>query len=539
MQNYKLLFIIPPFGPIENYLFKTPGQKKTVLTLPYGVLSIISYINKDTKHTIKILDCNKIILENLEDENIEQLINTAIKNEVLEMKPDFVGISALFNTSFSHLKIVKDIRAYLPNCFISVGGGLATNMYTEIFKEFPEIDAACYGEGELPIKKLIDSWSNVSDASMASSAWVTKASLGRGIKPQYDFVENLDDIPVIELEYIDYKKYNCRSYINKTDTDKIEISIHTSRGCPFNCVFCANSKLHGKRIRVMSKEKVLATIQYYKEKYGLTLLLIEDDHFLSSKTRALDILQYIADSNVDAEFPNGLSVYQIDDEVARMLSVAKVKLATLAIESGSDFVLKEIIDKPLTTKKIEDAVNHLKKYGVKIHVFVVIGIPGETDAHRKQSLDFLTKLGIDWAYIFIATPIVGSRLYDICKDNNYLVNDFGNHIVTKGNIKAPGIDPKKMEDYAYYMHVMVNCIENSNMKQGKYDIVEEYFLRVLNSYPNEAVAHFILFNVYKNKGLLTKQEYHKTKYLENYDSYIEKNKDKEEWKELIKKVFIK
>jgi radical SAM superfamily enzyme YgiQ (UPF0313 family) len=538
LESKRILFIIPPFGPIENYLFKTPGQKKTVLTLPYGVLSIISYINRNIKHDIRILDCNKIILENIENDNIENVINSKIKSEVLDMQPDFICISALFNTSFSHIKIVRDIKTYYKYCFIAVGGGLATNMYEKLLEDFPEIDAICYGEGELPFSKILES-KFIEDVSSLSPAWVTKSSLKRNQSPQYDFVENLDNIPPIQLEYLDYKKYNCRSYINKESVNKVEISIHTSRGCPFNCVFCANGKLHGKKVRTMSKEKVIETIKYYKEKYGLTLLLVEDDHFLYNKKRALDILQFIADNNINTEFPNGLSVYQIDDEVARMLNVAKVKLVTLAIESGSDYVLKEVIDKPLTTKKIIDAVANLKKYDIRIHAFLVIGIPGETDEHRKESLDFLVKLGIDWVYIFIATPIVGSRLYEICKKNNYIDDNFGNHIVTKGNITAPGIDPKKMEDYAYYMHVVINALENINMKQGKYDIVEEYFLRVLNSYPNEAVAHFVLFNVYKNKGNLYKCGLHFHKYLVNYNDYIDKYKNNKEWKKLIEEVFIR
>lgn len=534
-----ILFIIPPFGPIENYIPKTPGQKKTVLTIPYGILSIISYVNQKKLHNIRVFDCNKIILENLDRTDLEDFLSSAIKAEVLSFKPDIVGISALFNTSFSYVKFAEEIKSY-HKTYMVIGGGLATNMYGKLFDEYPAIDAVCYGEGEIPFARLLETDLSV-DASSLSPAWVTKESISKNIMPQYDFVQNLDDIPLIELDYIDYKKYNCRSYVVKDNTEeKVEISIHTSRGCPFNCVFCANSKLHGKQIRAMSVRRVIETIQHYKDRYGLTLLMVEDDHFLHNKRRALEVLQYIADNQISVEFPNGLSVYQIDENIASALKCADVGLVTLAIESGSDYVLKEVIDKPLNKAMITRAIHNLQQHDIKIHAFIVIGIPGELDEHREETIDLLLQLGVDWAYIFIATPIVGSRLYQICEDNGYLTDaGFDNHVVTKGNIKAPGIDPKKIEDYSYYMHVVINFLGNSNIKKGQYKRAEEYFLRVIASYPREAIAHFMLAKLYMLMDLPEKAKHHRGEYLKHYDEYIGRFQNDPLWMPLIREEFKK
>lgn len=527
----KIFFIIPPHGSFDSYKPKGSGQKKNFLTPPYGALSIISFINKRKKHNIKIFDCNKEIFEHLDSDDLETTIFDNLNRIIMEFKPDYIFISALFNTSFQHMKIVRLLKTNNPNSLIFIGGGLATNLHRELFEEFPEIDAICYGEGEIPVLKLLNTDTPIDKLHTISFAWVTKYSLFEGYIPQHDVVKNIDTIPLIDFSYIDLTKYNGRSYIDKDpNSKKIEVSIHTSRGCPFNCVFCANGKLHGKKVRMMSFEKVAETIKHYYDNYGLTILLVEDDHFLYDKERALKILEFIKDNNINVEFPNGIAVYKVDNDIAQALVAARVKLITLAIESGSDYVLKELIDKPLDTKKIKEVVDILKNYNIRIHVFVVIGIPGEFDSHRQETLKFIIDLKIDWAYIFIAIPIVGSRLYKICKDNNYLINNnFDKHIISYGNIKAPGVDPKEIEDYAYYMNTMINFIFNSNFLDGKYDVAEEYFLTVVRSYPEQAVAHYMLSLIYKEKDPEKSNTYY-TKYLQYYDTHLGKYKNSRFWK---------
>jgi len=536
----KILFIIPPNGPFDSFIPKGPGQKKYFLTPPYGVLSIISYINEDKNYDITIFDCNKTILENLNCSDLEKLTYDSLKETILSFNPNYICISALFNTSFSHMKMVKEIKHYYSDAPILIGGGLATNLYEELFNEFPEIDAICFGEGEIPVKELFNANVPVSEYHTVSPAWITKESLSTGNVPQHNMVNDINEIPIIDFSYIDLKKYNGRSYIEKNPLiEKIEVSIHTSRGCPFFCIFCSNAQLHGKKVRLMSLDKVIETIESYKKNYGLTILLVEDDHFLSNKKRALDILKYIKDNNITVEFPNGLAVYKIDDDIAQALSDAKVKLVTLAIESGSDYVLKNLMSKPLNTKQITKAVNILRKYDIRIHVFIVIGIPGEFDSHREESLNFIINLGIDWAYVFIAIPIAGSRLFKICKKNNYLIsNSYDNHTISHGSIKAPGVDPKEIEEYAYYMNIMINFIENINIKKGRYEVAEEYFQNVIRSYPEQAIAYYMLSIIYKNTNPIKYEEYYNN-YLKYYDKHIGIYKNSRFWKKLIEHTFMR
>ncbi len=135
-------------------------------------------------------------------------------------------------------------------------------------------------------------------------------------------------------------------------------------------------------------------------------------------------------------------MHAIDDKIGRLLKESGVTTVQLAVESCSDFVLKEIINKPHKVSQVRTAKNILQKNGILVHAYIVLGLPGEMDEHRNESLKIIKEIGFDWVYFFIAAPIVGSRLYKICVENNYLYEkNFKNHIVSKGSIKAPGVDP--------------------------------------------------------------------------------------------------
>jgi len=513
MLNNKILFIIPPYLPFDEYKPSKVGQKLPTLTPPYGVLSIISYINQNKEYNIEILDLNYEILNtpNLEVNKYQEYIINIVTIKLKSFDPKYICISALFNTSFPHMKyLCPIIKEILPENILIIGGGLATNLYEDLFTEISCIDILCYGEGELPFKKLLDDKEN-KQVHEISKSLITKKSLKLNIKPEYDFIYNLDDIPIINFTYINLKKYNGRSYVDK-DSNKIEVSIHTSRGCPYNCCYCSNYIVHGKKIRIMSNERFLETIKYYINNYKMNTLLIEDDHFLANKERALYLLEEIRKLNINIEFPNGIAVFKIDEEIAKALADTKIKLLPLAIESGSEYVLHKIINKPLKKEQIYKAVKLLKKYNIRLHAFIVIGFPNEYDKHRKETLDLLLDIGIDWAHIFIVVPIAGSRLYQQCKDNGYLLTtDYNKYTVSNCNIKAPGVKPEQIEEYAQYMNLIVNFLENTNYKNNRYDICLPYFQNVVNHYPSHAIAHYMLYKIYIKSKILNnieKAEYH-------------------------------
>jgi anaerobic magnesium-protoporphyrin IX monomethyl ester cyclase len=517
----KVLFIIPPYFNADDYLNKERAAVLPAFTIPYGILSLRAYLNANCTSPLdlQMLDLN-ITLQKLVDEQFDgdyiKVFSRAIQEKLAELNPQFVGISALFNSSNRYIQhVAKACKDYDPDVITLAGGGLPSAAYKLMLEGCPDLDAICKGEGELPLCELLDAedpWNILH----THKSWISRDELAANKIPQHTFLENLDDIPPFDYQGIDFDFYNNRSIDKQyAGKPKREMAIHTSRGCPFLCVFCSNPSLHGRKVRTMSIERVVADVKRMRDEFGMTVLLLEDDHFFNDKDRAKQILRELAALGVRVEFPNGVAVYAIDDEVGELFSKAGVTAVALAVESGSDHVLNNIIKKPLKKKLIRPAVEALRKHNVRSHVFIVIGLPGEQDEHREETLQMLIDSGFDWVHVFLAMPIFGSRLYDICVENGYIENvkseDF---ISTKSVIRAPGVDPVKLEAYAYDMQIRVNFVENYNMKIGRYDVPVDYLKNVITKYPEHAFGHYYLSKCYRATGQEALAEEHLVRFLD-------------------------
>jgi radical SAM superfamily enzyme YgiQ (UPF0313 family) len=517
----KVLFIIPPYFNADDYLNKRRAAVLPAFTIPYGILSLESYLSANCKSPVdlRMLDLN-ITLQQLVEDNFAGdymgVFRLEIETRLREFNPRFVGVSALFNSSNRYIQdIVKSCKDHDPAIVTLAGGGLPSAAYKLMLEGCPALDAICKGEGELPLRDLLDA-DDPLQVIRTHRSWIGRAELALNKMPEHTFIENLDDIPPLNYKGIDFDFYNNRSIDKQyAGRPKREMAIHTSRGCPFLCVFCSNPSLHGRKVRTMSIERVVSDVRRMKEEFGMTVLLLEDDHFFNDKDRAKQILRELAPLGIRVEFPNGVAVYAIDEDVAELFSKAGVSAVALAVESGSDHVLNNIIRKPLKKRLIRPAVEALRKFNIRSHVFIVIGLPGEQDEHRAETLQMLLDSGFDWVHVYLAMPIFGSRLYDICVENGYIENaqsqDF---VATKSVIRAPGVDPVKLEAYAYEMQIRVNFVENHNMKIGRYDVPMDYLKNVVTKYPDHAFGHYFLSKCYRETGKESLAEEHLGRFLD-------------------------
>lgn len=507
MANERILFIIPPYFNVDDYGADNRSSVMPPFTIPYGMLSLHAYLKTRcaAPPEVDILDLNLPMREAVTGGDTQDILarfDRLITDRVRDFQPTMVGISALFNISFRYIQdIARVVRAESPRALILAGGGLPSAAFRQVLDLCPDVDAICKGEGEIPLRDLADAGDKA--ALLASHpSWITRDGVAAGKIPAHTFVQDLDEIPMLDYGILDLDDYNARSIDKRyTGEKKREMAIHTSRGCPFQCVFCSNPSLHGRQVRAMSVERVAAEVRRMKELWGLTVLLIEDDHFFFDKTRAKAVLRALVEMKVRIEFPNGVAVYAIDEEVAELFSQAGVSTVALAVESGSDYVLNKIIKKPLKTGVVKEKVHMLRKHGVQSHVFIVLGLPGEMAEHRQQTLDLLLDVGFDWAHIFCAVPIFGSRLHDICVDKGYIQEtNFLDHVNTKSVIRAPGVDPEEIERTAYQMNLVANFVHNHNLAAGNYEVATKYFQNVVDKYPEHAFGHQALARAHAGAG---------------------------------------
>lgn len=494
-MSRKFLFIIPPHSDIGQYA-KTIRPANGVL--PYGVLSIITYVEAYSKEKVifNILDFNSSKYLYCTKDEMYDFITASIET----LKPEIIGISAVFNYLYKYVvNIAKSIKSIQRDIIVIAGGPCALAYYDKILLETPEIDAICCAEGEIPILDLINS-RNYIELLRTHPSWITANKIKENVEFKPTFVENLDEIPPINFDIIELNTYS--PYRTAFRPDKIEhelcLPIHTTRGCPFNCVFCVASSLHGKKVRTMSAQRVISDVKLMIEKYGMNVLAIEDDQLLIKKDRAKKILKGLSKFHIAIRAEDGLTSSYIDDEMAMLLKNSGMEVVSLAVESGSEYVLKRIIDKPIDLKDIMNAVISLRKYNITINSFLVIGFPEELEEHRLQTIEFIKQVGFDWNIVVCATPFRGSRLYDICAANGYIdKNNFNENMYHASIINTPDFTAEYITKRAYMMNLELNFVNNFRLKIKDFEMAKRRFGDLVNKFPNHAFAHYYLAQALK------------------------------------------
>jgi len=523
MHKRKFLFLIAPSISREVMFNSTNKANRIDLNPPYGPLSIIAYVKNYAKINVdfEILDLKLLAYDLLKNNKKEEDLVELVVLKIKEFAPDFIGISALFSLCYSHLYWLEEaILTSGSQAITLIGGALATGSYHDIFSNFQRIDMVSYGEGEVSISMLVGA-ENPMGCYRQNPSIVTRKSLAKGYKPQPQYLQHLDDIPPYDFSYIDLDKYSGVQYYDGKFEGK-SIEIISSRGCPFNCVFCSCHLMYGKKVRFHSAKRICQQIQRYVS-MGYKTIRFYDENFFFNEKHSKAILHYMAcldNPEISLEFPNGMMTAKIDEVMAQYLRKAGLKKANLAVESGSEYVLKKIIEKPVTKQQVIRAVNALRANDIEIILYLVTGFPGENCKHRQETIDFVKSLHVDWAQVLIATPFKGSRLYEICVKNNYLYNyDISKISMRECYIKTPEYSPKYIEYVAYKMNLQLNFVENSNIKCGEYNRALGWFIDIIGKFPYHAFAHYCASYCYESMKQLEKSKFH----LKQFNKIIAKD----------------
>lgn len=526
MKKTNVLFVVPPAVGIEELLKDTPTAKWVYPSVPMGVLSIASYTGAHTDVDFTILDLSVEISNFINSSHtlsLNEFITQRMSNLYSKRQPDIVGISAIFNSNGWYLHpISSQAKSLWSDVLVVAGGGLPTNMPEYVFKNAPCIDALNIGEGEKPFLELVLA-DNRKEYLSSAAGWMTSERID-SLSPA-QVISDLDGIPFLRYDLIDIKNYQGYHHQGTEGSKALSAPIMTSRGCPYRCNFCSSHTVHGRRIRHYSTDRILADIRRLKEDYHVRNILVEDDLFLGNKKQALRVLKSIAQEKMTIEFTNGLSINHIDEETADALEGAGVEIASLAVESGCERVLNEIIHKPYKKlSRVREAVKLLREREIYIRAFFVIGFPGETMEELMETVRFMKEVGFNWCAVMIATPIAGSELYEHCKKNGLLASDkeddfhFG-----KCNIKLSHSTPEEFEKLRYLINLEVNFVENYDFKNGRLELALNGFQDVINRVPDHAFAHYytsLCYNRMKKKELE----------MESLNKYFEIVSTSEEWK---------
>ncbi|PJE59822.1 MAG: hypothetical protein COU85_01620 [Candidatus Portnoybacteria bacterium CG10_big_fil_rev_8_21_14_0_10_44_7] len=358
---------------------------------------------------------------------IDAVINKYTNREIIEIlqkqSPQIIGLSFGTQNRLLAFALAREIKKTMPDIPIIAGGPHPTLTADDLLNNIPEIDMVVRGEGEYTFLELVRALKNKQGlANIQGLSFRDKNGQIRHNQPRVP-ITDLDKLPLPARNLLPIDRYQQKIPLS----DKICTSVLTSRGCPYNCVYCSTSQQWGHKIRHRSPENVVTEIQHLMRTYDLDGVGFFDDVFTMDKQRVIKICRLLLAKKIKIAWWCEARANTVDRELIGWMKKAGCVHIAMAIESGSDQILKNI-KKAITINQGIEAAKIIKQAGIKLKVFFMHGLPGETYADIKKTV-FLSrylknKIGVDETTQGLTIIYPGTQMEALAKQQGTLSRNF-------------------------------------------------------------------------------------------------------------------
>jgi radical SAM superfamily enzyme YgiQ (UPF0313 family) len=400
----KVVLIYPPF-------MKSPDRPVTQdRVIIHGLGLMISYA-REKGHDFTLID--------------NRMINDwdMFRGRLADSGAEIIGISALTVHYAAAKRCISIAREVLPKAKIIVGG-LHASVATQEVVAFQDIDHIIKGDGELTFVDVVD--------AIAAGRKPRRILYGR--KPE------LDRLPFVDRDIFEGNEHLMPPlWFGETPW----VSMITSRGCTFNCSFCAPTAriMFGRTVRRRSSANVIEELKLLRDRYAFRHIRFYDDNIIENPKWVTAFCELYRRNDFTATF--GLAgradlICRHANLIAQLASVGLCEL-NVGFESGSQRIL-DLLNKRTTVEQNIKSAQILKDHGVKVIAGIMLGMPGETNDEIRQTVELIDIIQPDWVDPSYFTPYPGTTIHEYCKkqglilmsDNESYLRDFGSSPKIKG-----------------------------------------------------------------------------------------------------------
>jgi len=388
-------------------------------------------------------------------------------------KPQMAGLTAVTMTFDNAMGVIKDIKGIDPEIMTVMGGPHISFCARETLGDYPELDVAVIGEGERTVVELCRTANNGLDLENVSGI-----AYRRGTDIYFtalrEPIENLDELPLPDRGLLPLGRYRALN---------MPISMTTSRGCPFKCIFCVGRKMVGARVRYRSPEKVVDELQYLNT-LNFHQINIADDLFTANKNHCLGVCNEIINRELKLSWTSFARVDTVSDDVLGKMKAAGCNAVSFGIESANPQILKSI-KKGITLDQVEAAVGMCKQAGITPYASFILGLPGETPETIKETMDFgkrLKRLGLAFGFHLLA-PFPGTEVRQ--QSDQYgiriLTDDWSQYHANRAIVETPGVSRRLLDEIVIEWENEYNqLLADIKIRMHKNEASDEEALQVIN-----------------------------------------------------------
>jgi len=318
-----------------------------------------------------------------------------------ESNPDVVGITAQTPYYLKAIRMSKLVKKLKPECPVIMGGP-HSSILTENTLNEPTVDVVAKGESDITVVELMECLGK--GESLKNIKGVSFKKDGKVIHNEpRPFIHDLDSLPFPAWHLFDMDRYLAR--INGCKV----APVMSSRGCPFNCIFCYRGPAAGKTFRARSPENIIKEIESLKNNYGVGNILFVDDIFTVNQKRAESICDLLIKKRLDITWRCQTRVDCFNLELLKKMKKANCIDISMGVESGNERIL-EATGKKITKEKARNAFKTIREVGISTSASFIIGLPGDTKETVRETIKFAKELNPNFAIFYAAIPFPGTEL---------------------------------------------------------------------------------------------------------------------------------
>lgn len=372
---------------------------------------------------------------------------------------DLVGISSPTPLIYEAWEVAALAR---KRGAITVLGGPHLTLMPEESMERADVDLVVRGEAEETIVEIVRAldtagathagrerlgacdWGVVAGLTWRDAAGQVVSNPGRPLP------RDISGIPWPAFHLFKIERYtNLQPLTDGLDPHARAYTIVTSRGCPYQCIYCSKP-ITGNTWRARPPEDVVAEWRYLVEEMGATEIGVTDDVWNLKLDRAKELCRLLIDQGL-TRVPwvtiHGMRADHTDAELFRLMKAAGCKRVGFGVESGNQAVL-DAIKKRQTLDDVRRAFREARAAGLQTMGFFIFGLPADTEASMDDTIRFALELDPDLANFMIAAPYPGTELWDIARRDGRLFSmDWRDYAIhdEKARYELPGLPPELVE----------------------------------------------------------------------------------------------
>jgi radical SAM superfamily enzyme YgiQ (UPF0313 family) len=390
----KIQLFVPPGGYFAERWTKGSSMP------PLGLLYIAAVLEKEG-HEIRIVPAD-----------ILKLNWNQITEEIRTFKANIIGVTSTTENRFQSFNLIKLAKKEHPLGLTVMGGPHASMAAEDCLAHIPELDIVVKGEGEETMRELCRALEeNDNNDALSSVAGISyKRDEKIYTNPPRVPIKDLDTIPRPAYHLIPFETYNFRFEVPGQGLLPA-INMMSSRGCPFNCNFCATPINWGRLVRMRSAENIIDEIEFLIDEYGVKVIFFFDDTFNTNPKRLHTICDLIIERKLDIYFKCDVRIDLIDKPLLVKMKEAGLFHLSFGIEAGSERVRNQVVNKKIEVDDFHHLVEYCNELDIIPNAFFIFSHPTETWEEAQESIKIIEQYkdkieaSIAILHIYPGTPL--------------------------------------------------------------------------------------------------------------------------------------